>query len=221
VRAEIVRICLRMVELDINGGTAGNVSVRAGAGFLATPSGIPWEDFGPEQIAVVYPDGRYAGPCLPTSEWRLHAAVFSARPDVGAIIHTHPVYATAVACLRRDLPALHYYVVAGGGPTIPCAPYATYGTQELADNVVTTLAAGNACLMANHGLLVTGTTLKEALKRTADIETLARQYVYAAAIGEPVILPDDEIERVRRKMLTYGTQSSDDAGLVRIDAAPA
>jgi L-fuculose-phosphate aldolase len=174
----------------------------------------------PEQIAVMDVAGNYYGPCVPTTEWRIHREVMRARPASGVVIHTHSVFSTTIACLRREIPALHYYVAVGGGPTIRCAEYATYGTQELADNVLAALAGRDACLLANHGLLVTGETLSETLRRTFDIEILARQYVYALQAGEPVILADDEIERVRLKMRTYGTQAADDPGLVRLTAPP-
>jgi len=220
LREEIVRACLRMVELGINQGTSGNVSVRIGDLFLVTPSGIPYEEMTPEQIAVMDVNGNYAGPCKPTTEWRIHREVMRARPAAGVVIHSHSMYSTTVACLRRDIPALHYYVAVGGGPTIRCAGYATYGTQQLADNVLAALIDRDACLLANHGLLVIGSTLGETLRRTFDIEMLARQYVYALQIGEPCILPDDEIERVRLKMCSYGTQAADDPGLVRVNALP-
>ncbi len=221
LRAEIVRTCLRMVELGINQGTSGNVSARSGERFLITPSGIPYEEMTPEQIAVMDVDGTYRGPCKPTTEWRIHAAIMRERPAAGVVIHTHSLYATTVACLRRAIPALHYYVAVGGGPTIPCAEYATYGTPELAASALAALHGRDACLLANHGLLVVGATLGETLRRTFDVEILARQYVYALSAGEPSILPDDEIERVRLKMRTYGTQEADDPGLVRLDAPPA
>jgi L-fuculose-phosphate aldolase len=219
LRAEIVHTCLRMVELGINQGTSGNVSVRAGERFLITPSGIAYDEMTPEQIAQMDVQGTYWGPCKPTTEWRIHREIMRARPDAGVIIHTHSMFATTIACLRRAIPALHYYVAVGGGPTIRCADYATYGTQELAENALVALAQRDACLLANHGLIVIGKTLGETLRRTFDIEILARQYVYALQIGEPCILPDDEIERVRRKMRTYGTQEADDPELVR-SAAP-
>jgi L-fuculose-phosphate aldolase len=164
--------------------------------------------------------GSYVGPCRPTTEWRIHRAVMRARPATGVVIHTHSMYATTVACLRREIPALHYYVAVGGGPTIRCADYATYGTQQLADNVLAALAGRDACLLANHGLVVLGATLAETLRRTFDIEMLARQFVCALQAGEPVILPDDEIERVRLKMRTYGTQQAADPELIRIDTPP-
>jgi L-fuculose-phosphate aldolase len=220
LRAEIVRTCLRMLELGINQGTSGNVSVRSGDRFLITPSGIPYEKMMPDQIALMDADGKYFGPCKPTTEWRIHRGVMRARSDAGVVIHTHSMFATTIACLRRAIPALHYYVAVGGGPTIRCAEYATYGTQELADNVLTALLERDACLLANHGLVVIGSTLSETLRRTFDIEVLARQYVYALQIGEPCILPDDEVERVRLKMKTYGMQQADDPGLVRLDAPP-
>lgn len=215
LRARIVRTCLQLAELGINQGTSGNISVRSGAHFLITPSGIAYDAMTAEQIAVMDVDGTYFGPCKPTTEWRLHREVLRARPDARVVIHTHSMFATTVACLRRDIPALHYYVAVAGGPTIRCAGYATYGTQELAENVVAALVQRDACLLANHGLLVVGTTLDQTLRRTFDIETLARQYVYALSIGEPVILDDGEIERVRLKMRTYGTQEADDSELVR------
>jgi len=218
LREEIVRTSLRMVELGINQGTSGNVSVRHGDRFLITPSGISYDEMRPEQIAIMDEAGNYWGPCKPTTEWRIHRGVLRARPDADVVIHTHSMFSTTIACLRRAIPALHYYVAVGGGPTIRCAEYATYGTQELADNVLAALRDRDACLLANHGLLVMGATLSETLRRTFDIETLARQYVYALQIGEPCILPDDEIERVRLKMRTYGTQQADDPELVRVDA---
>jgi L-fuculose-phosphate aldolase len=165
-------------------------------------------------------DGSYWGDFKPTTEWRIHRGIMRARPDVDVVVHTHSMFSTTLACLRREIPALHYYVAVGGGPTIRCADYATYGTQELADNVLVALRERDACLMANHGLLVVGGTLDGTVRKTFDIEMLARQYVYALQIGGPCILPDDEIERVRRKMRTYGTQVADDPGLVRRDAAP-
>ncbi len=215
LRIELVRTCLQMVELGINQGTSGNVSVRTGDRFLITPSGIAYDEMTAEQIAVMDFRGRYWGPCKPTTEWRIHSRLLETRPDAAVVIHTHSLFATTVACLRRDIPALHYYVAVGGGPTIRCAEYATYGTQALADNVVAAMAGRDACLMANHGLLAVGATLVQTLRRTFDIEMLARQYVYALQIGEPHILPDAEIERVRHKMRTYGTQAADDPELLR------
>ncbi len=215
VRADMIRVCLRMVELGINQGTAGNISVRRGERFLVTPSAIPYEEMRPEQIAEMDYDGHYAGPSPPTSEWRFHREIMRRRPDAGAVIHTHSVYSTAVACLRRDLPAIHYYIVAAGGPTVRCAPYATFGTQELAENAVEALVDRNACLLANHGMIVLGANLAEALKRTFDLELVARQYIYASQIGEPFVIPDDEVERVRVKMLGYGRGQDDE--LARVD----
>lgn len=221
LRAEMIGVCRRMVELGINQGTAGNVSVRSGDRFLITPSGIPYADMMPEQIALMDVNGNYWGPCKPTTEWRIHREIMRGRPGAGVVIHTHSMFSTTIACMRREIPALHYYVAVAGGPTIRCADYAIYGSQELADNVVAALVARDACLLANHGLLVVGPTLADTLRRTFDIEMLARQYVYALQIGEPFILSDDEIERVRQKMRTYGTQEADDPGLVRMDALPA
>jgi L-fuculose-phosphate aldolase len=217
VRREIISVCLRMTELGINQGTSGNVSVRRGRQFLITPSGIAYDEMTPEQIAVMDYAGHYSGPRPPTTEWRFHREIMRRRPDAGAVIHTHSIFSTAIACLRRDIPALHYYVAVGGGPNVRCATYATYGTQELAENALEALIDRKACLLANHGMIVLGATLSETLKRTFDLEMLARQYIYAAQIGEPVILSDDEMERVRLKLYTYGSPQATDPELVRVD----
>jgi len=215
LRADIVAICRRMVALGINQGTSGNVSVRLGERLLITPSAVAYDEMTPALVAEMDYDGRYFGPCKPTTEWRFHREIMRHRPDIDAIIHTHSIFSTAIACLRRDIPAFHYYVAVGGGATIRCAPYATYGTQELAENALAALTDRYACLLANHGMIVLGTTLAETLKRTFDLEIVARQYVYASQIGEPCVLPDDEIERVRLKLQTYGAVRPSDDGLLQ------
>jgi L-fuculose-phosphate aldolase len=213
LRTEIIRTCRRMAELGINQGTSGNVSVRFGERFLVTPSGIPYDEMEPEAIAEMAYDGSYFGPFKPTTEWRFHREILLRRPDVNAVIHTHSMFATTVACLRKDIPAVHYYVAVAGGPTVRCAPYATYGTQQLAENAVRALEGRKACLLANHGMIVLGDTLNETLRRTVDVETLATQFVRALQTGEPVIPDDAEIYRVVDKIKTYGTQTLDDPDL--------
>lgn len=218
LRGAVVRACNRLVELGINAGTAGNVGVRFGSRTLVTPSGIPYDEMRPEQLAEIDDAGAYRGPCKPTSEWRLHTAILRARPEIGAVVHTHSTYATAVASLRRDLPAVHYYIAtAAGGPTVRCAAYATFGTPELSENALAALEGRFACLLANHGLVVLGTTLADAVRRTHDLEIIAQQYVLAVSIGTPVILPDDEIARVARYLSTYGSQRTNELSATRRD----
>lgn len=193
-----------MSALGLNQGTAGNVSVRLGERFLLTPSGIDYDRLEPGAIVSMAFDGSFSGPAQPSSEWRLHAAILRARPDVHAVVHTHSLHATAVACLREAIPAFHYLVGLGGRATIPCARYATYGTAELAANAVDVLLAGKTCLLANHGALALGPTLRSALALAASIETMATQYVLARQIGTPVLLDEAEMARAIEKLSTYG-----------------
>ena len=219
LRREVIDVCRKLIAAGVNQGTAGNVSVRHGDRFLITPSGVPYEAMTPDQIADMRADGAWFGPRVPTSEWRFHREIMRRRSDVAAIVHTHSMYATAVAMLRRDLPAVHYYIFHAGGPSVRCATYATFGTQELAEHALIALDGRMACLLANHGMIVLGTSLADAYTRTFELETLARQYVYAASAGEPYVLESDEIERVRVKMQGYGKQDAPDADLVRRERA--
>ncbi|MEA2664465.1 MAG: L-fuculose-phosphate aldolase [Candidatus Eremiobacteraeota bacterium] len=204
IRAAIVATCVRMTELGLNHGTAGNVSVRVGERFLVTPSGVDYDRLTPESIVSVAFDGSFEGSAQPSSEWRLHAALLQARPEMRAVVHTHSPHATAVACLREPIPSFHYLVGLGGRAEIPCAAYATYGTAELAANAVAVLRDGKTCLLANHGALALGTTLRQALALAASVETLATQYVLARQIGTPVLLDQAEMARAIDKLGTYG-----------------
>jgi L-fuculose-phosphate aldolase len=204
-RREVVSTAQRLSAWGLNVGTAGNVGLRADSGLLVTPSGVPAEDLREQDIVALDAVGvPQPGQLAPTSEWRLHVAVLAARPDVVGIVHTHSPEATAAACIARPLPAVHYVVARTGRSTVPCARYATYGSEELAVNVVGALGDGMACLMANHGLLTVGPTLEAAVALAADVEWLARVWRRASALGDPVVLPDDEIARVAERFRTYG-----------------
>jgi L-fuculose-phosphate aldolase len=204
LRRRIVATCLRMNALGINQGTSGNVSARVRDGLLITPSGVPYDTLTPEGIVALAPDGAVRGAGKPSSEWRFHVDILAARPDVGAIVHTHSVHATALACLRRDIPAFHYMVAAAGGDTIRCARYATFGSQELSDRALVALDGRRACLLANHGVIATGRDLDAALALAVEVETLARQYLLALQAGEPAILSAAEMRRVMEKFNSYG-----------------
>lgn len=192
----------------LNQGTSGNVSVRLGQdkedGFLITPTAMPYDIMQPEDMAHMRYDGSSSGRREPSSEWRFHLDIYRKRPEVGAVIHTHSGYATTLACVRRGIPAFHYMIALFGGGDIRCSDYATYGTQELSDLVVKALEGRGAALMGNHGLIVLGPTLQRALALTVEAETLAMMYWRALQIGEPTLLPPDEIARVREKFATYG-----------------
>jgi L-fuculose-phosphate aldolase len=196
LRREIISTCRRMNALGINQGSSGNVSVRVGDGLLITPSSLPYDETEPEDIVLLRFDGTWEGRRRPSSEWRFHRDILAARHEVAVVLHTHSVHATVLACHGRDIPAFHYMVAAAGGSSIRCAPYATFGTQELSDNAIRALEGRRACLLSNHGMIVLGSDLKQALALAVEVETLARQYVLALTLGQPVILSEPEMERV-------------------------
>lgn len=196
-----------MNALGINQGTSGNISARVDDGFLITPSGIPYEEMEPDQVVLMDMEGGYYGEFLPSSEWRMHYDIFRNRPDAGAIVHTHAVFATAISCLRQGIPAFHYMIGVGGGTDIRCADYATFGTQALSDRMLKALDGRTACLLANHGMMCLGRDLKKAMWLAVEVETLAKQYWYAARMGEPVILNDAEMTDILARFKTYGKQA--------------
>lgn len=208
LRQEVIDTCLKMNEMGINQGTSGNVSVRCGSdpkeGFFLTPSSIRYDRLTPEDIVRMDLDGKVEGPHKPSSEWRFHLDIMREREDAGAIVHTHGMFSTTLACLHKEIPAFHYMIALFGGPTLRCAKYATYGTQELSNYALEALEGRKACLLGNHGLIVLGPTLERTLALTVEAETLAGMYWRALQIGEPVILPDDEIEKVAQKFGVTG-----------------
>ena len=212
LRRAVVDAALELERRGLNHNTAGNVSVRAGENVLVTPTGIPADRVDNGDVVeltaagVALPGQR----CLPTSEWQLHCAVYAARPDVSAIVHTHSPEATAAACVGEPVPAVHYIVAKGGGRDVPVSPYATYGSSELAANVVATLGAERlTCLMANHGMIAAGRSLDAAIALAHEVEWLSRVHRLALLRGTPVIVPDDEIDRVAEKFRTHGQPPAD------------
>lgn len=205
LREDLVRTARRMHELGLAPGTSGNVSVRTATGFLVTPSGMAYADLRGDDAVELRADGTgRAGQRTPSSEWRLHRDILAARPDANAIVHTHSLFCTTVATLRRPIPAIHYMVVLAGADEIPCAEYATFGSPELAASVVRALGAGHACLMANHGMVALGPSLDAALRLASEVETLASLYWHGAQLGSPHILDHAELDRVRRRFAEYG-----------------
>ncbi|MEQ8398058.1 class II aldolase/adducin family protein [Thalassobaculum sp.] len=208
LRQQVIDTCLKMNALGINQGTSGNASVRVSddptAGFFITPSAIPYEEIRPEDIVRMELDGSHSDNRRPSSEWRFHLDIMRHRPDCGAIVHTHGMFATTLACLRMEIPAFHYMIAQAGGPTIRCSDYATFGTQELSDTALEAMRDRRACLLANHGMIAIGSTLPKALALALEVETLAGMYWRTLQVGKPVILPDDEIARVGEKFGTMG-----------------
>jgi L-fuculose-phosphate aldolase len=211
LREAIIATAREMNALGINRGKSGNVSARLVndrfSGYLVTPTGLPYAETTIEDV-VALPlagDERDAiGTRLPSSEWRFHRDIYRARPEVGAIVHTHAPFATTLACLDRDIPPFHYMVAVAGGHDVRCAPYATFGTQALSDHAVTALAGRRACLLAQHGMIATGGSLTQALALAVEVETLAEMYWRVLQIGEPTLLPDAEMRVVLEKFSAYG-----------------
>ena len=208
LREQVIATALAMNAAGINRGKAGNVSARwrdeAFDGFLITPTGVPYARTLPEQVVMMTLKGKSLGALLPSSEWRFHRDIYAARPDVQAVVHTHAPFATSLACMGRGIPPFHYMVAVAGGPDIRCAPYATFGTQELSDHAVAALAGRRACLLANHGMIAVGSSLDQSLALAVEVETLAEMYWRVLQIGEPVLLPDAEMDVVLEKFRNYG-----------------
>jgi L-fuculose-phosphate aldolase len=203
-RTEIVGICGDLAAAGLLVGTAGNVSARAGDLVAVTPSGVDYALLTAADIGVHKLDGTPVEARLaPTSELPLHLAVYGAHAETAAIVHTHPVAATALSTLADELPAIHYYVAMFGGP-VRVAPYATYGSDELARNVVTALDGRAGCLLANHGAVTLGPDLRTAVDRGVYLEWLCDVYLRAAAAGTPRLLPPAEIATVVARLSGYG-----------------
>ncbi len=206
LREAMIATARRMNATGLNQGTSGNLSLRVEGGFLVTPTGMDYEALEPEDIVFMRMDGSHEGRRRPSSEWRFHRDILAARPEVGAVLHAHAMFCTTLACLHRGIPAFHYMVAVAGGVDIRCAPYATFGTEELSRHAVAALEGRKACLLANHGLIAVGTSLADALKRAVEVETLAAMYWRALQVGEPVLLSEAEMAVVLEKFKTYGQQ---------------
>ncbi|MEC9346927.1 MAG: class II aldolase/adducin family protein [Pseudomonadota bacterium] len=195
-----------MAAVRLSPGSSGNLSARDGKGFWITPSGVPWAALTREQFVFMDMAGRWSGDWKPSSEWRFHLDIYRERADAGGICHTHSLNATALSCRREGIPAFHYMVAVAGGADIRCAPYRTFGTQELSDVALDALADRRACLLANHGVIALGATAAKALALAQEVEVLAEQYILARRLGPPAILPPAEMALVLEKFRTYGQQ---------------
>lgn len=207
LRGAVIETAIAMSREGLSPGRSGNVSVRLKGGMLITPTGLPYETLKENDIVFVDRNGKTRpGALKPSSEWPFHMAIYNAKPKTGGIVHCHSLHATALACTRRSIPAFHYMVAIAGGEDIPLAPYATFGTQELAEAVAKTLQNRNACLMAHHGQIACGKNLDSALDLAREVENLAHQYVLTLQIGGKWVLDSDEMARVLEKFGSYGQQ---------------
>ena len=213
LRRGVIATALAMNTAGINVNTSGNVSARcvrgARAGFVITPSGVPYSELAEEDLVFVDKAEATIGAHRPSSEWRFHFAIYAAHDDVGAIVHTHSPHATALACQQLDIPSFHYMVAVAGGNDIRCAPYATFGTQELADQALAALEGRRACLLAHHGVIACGADLKRAFALAVEVENLARTYIAVRALGTPKLLAEAEMARVLKQLATYGYPAID------------
>ncbi len=204
MRAQLLAIAQQLSELGLNKGTSGNVSVRHEDDFLITPSGMDVTEMQTSSMVMMSMDGTPKSDGKPSSEWRFHRDIYQAKPHVGAVVHTHSMFATTLACLQKDIPPFHYMIAIAGGDSIPCAPYALFGTQALSDAAITALKDRKACLLANHGMIAIGKDLKQALAITQEVETLCEQYWRALQIGEPYLLSKQEMAEVFEQFKGYG-----------------
>lgn len=209
-RRDVITTALAMSASGLSPGRSGNVSVRWKGGMLITPSGMAYDSLTPKDIVFVDGDGTVAAKSRkPSSEWRFHLAAYTERPDREAVVHTHSLNATVLACQHKPIPAFHYMVAAAGGTEIPCIPYASFGTEELAGYVCDGLRHHDACLMANHGQIAIGSSLSSALELASEIENLAAQYVHVLSLGKPKLLNEAQMQDVLVRFQNYGQKAQD------------
>jgi len=209
-RRAVIDTALAMSRSGLSPGRSGNVSCRWKRGMLITPTGMAYDVIRPRDIVFITSKGTLLDrkSRKPSSEWRFHLAAYRARPDMKAVVHTHSMHATVLACAHKPIPAFHYMVAVAGGKDIPLVSYDTFGTQELADRVAHALAERNACLMANHGQIAVGANLGAALELAHEVEVLAEQYAKVLVLGgDPHILPDEEMARVLERFKSYGQRA--------------
>lgn len=202
-RVQLVEFCHRMQADDLTVGTSGNLSVRSGHHIAITPSGVVYDDLTPESICIIDLDGNKVEDGLdPSSEVPMHTSVYRAT-DAGAVVHTHPLYCTTLSVLMDEVPPVHYMIALLGGP-VRVAKYARFGSAELAENSVRAMAGRFGALMQNHGATTYGDTLAKAYTRSVYLEWVCKLYHQAKLIGEPNLLPLDEIDGVAEVLNSYG-----------------
>ncbi|MBI1175137.1 MAG: class II aldolase [Sideroxydans sp.] len=203
LRRQLLQASQRLVELGLNRGTSGNASVRDGDGMLITPSALPVSVMTTDSMVRMDLKGNVKQGGKPSSEWRIHSDIFVARPEINAVIHTHSTFAATLACLRRDVPAVHYMIAAAGGDSIRCTSYSVFGEQTLSDNALEALRDRKACLLGNHGMIALGRDLDDALAIAVEVESICEIYWRALQAGEPHILTAQQMHEVKLKFSDY------------------
>lgn len=204
MNAKLVYTAQKLASLGLNKGASGNCSVRNAGGFLITPSGIDAEVMTAESVVAMQMNGDAEANKKPSSEWRFHRDIYQHHPEVNAVIHTHSMFATTIACLHQDVPPFHYMIAMAGGDSIRCAPYALFGTQDLSDAALTALQDRKACLLANHGMIAMGANLEAALAITVEVENLCEQYWRLLQITPtPPLLSNGKMQAVFEQFKGY------------------
>jgi len=206
-REQLVATSQRMVELGLNRGTAGNASVRLGDGMLITPSALPVSEMMTDSMVRMDLEGKVLQGGKPSSEWRFHRDIFVARPEIGAVLHMHSTFATTIACLGKDVPAVHYHIAIAGGDSIRCTPYTIFGEQNLSDLALEALHDRKACLLGNHGMIALGKDLADALSVAQEVEYLCEIYWRTLQAGTPQILTAQQMHAVKEKFVEYKKRS--------------
>lgn len=201
---QLLQTVRAMAQAGLNKGTSGNASIRLDDGFLVTPSGVPVEKLTANSMVYMDWHGSPEAGKKPSSEWRFHRDIFQARPGIGAVVHSHSMFATTIACMGRNVPPFHYMIATAGGDDIRCAPYALFGTQALSDSAVTALQDRKACLLAHHGMIAVGKTLPQALAIAVEVENLCEQYWRLLQLGEPKLLTPEQMREVHAEFTGYG-----------------
>ena len=205
-REQVIEYSLKLLSEGLTNGTAGNVSIfNREEGLVAiSPTGVNYSELTPEMISIVDLEGKLIEGLKPSSELEMHMILYRNREDVNAVIHTHPVYTTVLACLRQDLPAIDYMIAVTGATKVKCAEYASYGTKELAENAYKAMGSSLAVILANHGLTTAGKDIANAFNITVQVEYISNLYIKARNIGEPIVLPDNEMNSMLERFKTYG-----------------
>ena len=205
VRQKLLITARAMVDKGLNQGTAGNLSLRLadGTGFLITPSALPYSECQAKDMVQINWQGQASGNRKPSSEWRMHRDIYAHYPEAQSVLHSHAPCCTSLACLERSIPAFHYMVAVAGGDSIPCVPYALFGTQALSDGVIAALRNRSAALLAHHGMVCFDRDLDHVLALALEVEDLARMYLQCLQVQEPPLLSAEEMAEVLQRFGTY------------------
>ena len=206
-RKEVIKYSIKLNTTNLSPLRSGNISVRSEEdgiqGFLITPSGKKYDSLKEDDIVFVSNDGNHDTNLKPSSEWRFHKDIYLKKPDAKAIVHAHSPHAAAVSAHGKDIPAFHYMIALAGGDSIKCAKYATFGTQELSDNIIDALENRKACLMSNHGQVAFGENLESAFELAEELENICHQYINTIKLGDPKILSSSEMDVILEKVKNY------------------